>query len=309
MKLDVSQIANYNSWEIIEEIKHGWSKDTKYYIKDRMGHQFLLRISSIEEKKNKEKIYRIIQSINELDFEMSKAIDYGMCNDFKNVYMLFSWVEGEPLENVIASIDEQKQFILGVKAGQILKKIHSVNVKQIDIPKEDLAKKKLKKLKRYEDSRYRIPNDKRIIDYVKSNIQLINQSNPVYTHGDFHIGNFIYLNKEDLGIIDFDRLNCGDRYEEFYKLQSFVIEKSIPFAIGQIKGYFEENPPEIFWEVQKVYVAHASLYSIEWASSYGQDDINGMIERYKMAMKDYDDFKLLIPKWYTLNEEKFHIQR
>lgn len=86
--------------------------------------------------------------------------------------------------------------------------------------------------------------------------------------------------------------------EEFYKLESFGKEISIPYCIGQIEAYFKDEIPDDFWNTLAVYVAHASLYSIKWAEKFGQADIDAMIKRCLDAFKDYDYFKLVIPKWY-----------
>lgn len=80
-----------------------------------------------------------------------------------------------------------------------------------------------------------------------------------------HLGNLIYTPDKTIGVIDFNRWECGDKYEEFYKVQSFDVEHSIAFSVGEIQGYFDGDPPIDFWKVQAVYVAHASLYSIKWA--------------------------------------------
>ncbi|GCD10526.1 hypothetical protein [Clostridium tagluense] len=38
-------ISGYPEWSIVSEIEKGWSKDKKYYIKDKDGQEFLqLRI-------------------------------------------------------------------------------------------------------------------------------------------------------------------------------------------------------------------------------------------------------------------------
>jgi len=120
-------------------------------------------------------------------------------------------------------------------------------------------------LQGYEDSSVRIPNDETAIAFVKSNIDMLCKSSPVYEHGDFHVGNLIYTPDKTIGVIDFNRCKCGDKYEEFYKIQSFDIEHSIGFSIGEIQGYFNGEPPIDFWKIQVVYVAHASLCSIKWA--------------------------------------------
>ncbi|ADL53364.1 aminoglycoside phosphotransferase family protein [Clostridium cellulovorans] len=305
MYIDLKDIPNYDDWIKIEKINKGWSDDIKFYLEDKGGGKYLLRINSIEKFESKENEFRIIKKYNKLNFEMSKAITSGICNNGKNVYMIFSWVEGAALDNVLSKLDEEEQFKLGIKAGEILKSIHNIKVDKEDLPEETKIRRKLQQLKRYEDSLYRIPNDEYIVKFIKDNIHKTCIEEPVYEHGDFHPGNLIYTLDKRIGVIDFNRLECGDRYEEFYKIQILTIEQSIPFAIGQIKGYFRGEPPKKFWEIQKIYVAHASLFSIEWAVKFGKNDINAMIKRCYKARMDYENFKLLIPKWYSENVRRF----
>lgn len=77
------------------------------------------------------------------------------------------------------------------------------------------------------------------------------------------------------------------------------IEVSIPYCIGQIDAYFDDDIPDDFWIANAVYVAQASLFSIKWAEKFGQEDIDGMVKRARISFENYDDFRLNIPKWYT----------
>ena len=151
------------------------------------------------------------------------------------------------------------------------------------------------------NSNVRLKNDSSILEYINSNIHKMWRRSPCYLHGDFHPGNLILTPKGTIGVIDFNRWEIGDPYEEFYKLESFGIECSVPYCIGQIHAYFEDQVPVQFWETLAVYVAHASLYSIAWAEKFGQNDVDKMIERAQIAFDDYDYFKLIIPSWYPLN--------
>lgn len=298
-------IPQYISWRKIEKINYGWSDDIKFYIEDLKGTKFLLRISNIDKLEEKKKEFYIIRKYNQLTFKMSQAIDMGICNNGQKIYMLLSWVEGQSMENVIKTLNEKEQYQLGLKAGKILKAIHCLPVEPIDLPKVKKTGKKLKQLQQYENSKHRVPNDEKAIAYVKENFDLLCQSEPVYKHGDFHIGNMVYTIQKDVGIIDFNRWECGDRYEEFYKLQSFNVDLSIAFSIGQLHGYFDGEPTLDFWKIQAVYVAHSALFSIEWAAKFGEEDIANMTRICYNSFRDYDNFNLLIPKWYTKNKEKF----
>ncbi len=301
----LTDIPQYKSWTKIEKINYGWSEDIKCYIEDFKGAKFLLRISNIEKLENKKKEFYIIQKYNQLNFKMSQAIEMGVCNSGKNIYMLLSWVEGQSMEDVIKTLSEQEQYLLGLKAGKILKAIHSLAVEPAHLPKVKKTGKKLIQLQQYENSKYRVPSDEKAISYVKENINLMCQSEPVYEHGDFHIGNLVYTNEKDVGVIDFNRWECGDRYEEFYKLQSFDVDLSIAFSIGQLHGYFDGEPTLDFWKIQAVYVAHSALFSIEWAVRFGEKDIANMTRICHKTFCDYENFNLLIPKWYTENKDRF----
>lgn len=292
-------IKNSDTWESIEKIAKGWSTDTKYLIRTKLGELLLLRVSDLQQYDMKKKEYEIIEKYSKLGFPMSSPIDFGTCNNGQNVYMLLTWVEGKDLEEVLSDISEEEQYKLGREAGRILKKIHSITVAPEDIPQYTKKPKKLFQLSLYEESQVRIAGDEIALNYVKENIDLIWQQKPVYMHGDYHPGNLIYTNEGTIGVIDFNRWEIGDPYEEFYKLESFGIEHSIPYCVGQIDAYFEDRVPEEFWITLAVYVAHASLYSIKWAEKFGQEEIDGMVARCRKAFEDYDDFKRYIPKWYT----------
>lgn len=291
-------IKNSGDWERIEKISKGWSSDSKYLIRTKEGKSLLLRISDIEQYQMKKKEYEIIEKYSKLGFPMSQPIDFGTCNNGQNVYMLLTWVEGKDLEEVLTELSEEEQYQLGREAGKILKKIHSIEVDAEDLPKDTKKPKKLFQLSLYEDSQVRIDGDEIAINYVKENIDLIWRQKPVYMHGDYHPGNLIYTNDGSIGVIDFNRWEIGDPYEEFYKLESFGIENSIPYCVGQIDAYFDDQVPEDFWITLAVYVAHASLYSIKWAEKFGQQEIDGMVARCHMAFEDYDNFRTYIPKWY-----------
>ena len=297
-------IKGYENWETIEKLSKGWSSDEKYVIKTREGELLLLRLSDVERYEEKKKEYEIIKKYATLGFLMSSPIDFGVCNNGKNVYILLTWIEGIDLEEALPTLSKDEQYRLGRKAGEILKKIHSLELDAGDVPVQTKKEKKLLQLSRYEESSVRISDDETAIAYVKENIDKIWSQPPVYQHGDFHPGNLIYTKEGEIGVIDFNRWEVGDPYEEFYKLESFGVESSISYCVGQIEAYFEDEIPADFWTALAVYVAHASLYSIKWAEKFGQEDIDGMKERCRRAFENYDTFRRCVPKWYQEYKNK-----
>lgn len=301
-------IKNSSSWLSCEKIIKGWSSDEKYKIETSDGQFLLLRISDISAYDYKKKEFEIVQKYSKLGFAMSNPVDFGICNNGKSCYMLLTYVEGKDLEEALSQLSEKEQYLLGREAGKILNKIHSIPIDECDIPTKTKRERKLFQLSRYEEATHlRVENDEQVIEFVKNNIDLIWKQNPVYQHGDFHPGNLIYMNDGKIGVIDFNRWEVGDPYEEFYKLESFGTEISIPYSIGQIDAYFDNEIPNDFWGALAVYCAHATLFSIKWAEQFGQEDVDGMVERCKRAFENYDNFNSIIPKWYNGDLKKRYL--
>ena len=176
-------IKNSSDWQSVDKVSKGWSSDSKYFIKTKEGKMLLLRISDMEQYETKKKEYEIVEKYSKLGFLMSQPIDFGICNNGKNVYMLLTWIEGKDLEEVLSDLTEEQQYQLGRQAGKILKKIHSIDVDINDIPKDTKKSKKLQQLSRYEESHVRIDGDEIAIKYVKENIDLIWKETCIYAWG------------------------------------------------------------------------------------------------------------------------------
>lgn len=292
------EIEGSNRWTKIEKINKGWSKDIKFYIEAEAHQKLLLRLSPIETYAQKKKEYEIVCKYSKLGFEMSKPIRFGICNQNRNVYMLLTWVEGEDLTLALPRLNEETQYQLGYEAGKILRKIHDIEIPDYEMPLETKIPRKKAQLQSYLESDVRISGDEIALNFIERNINKIWSKRPVYQHGDFHPGNLILTPEGKIGVIDFNRWEIGDPYEEFYKLESFGTEVSIPYCRGEIDAYFKGNIPEDFWDVLAVYVAHSALFSIKWAEKFGTKDIENMIQRCQKAFEHYDNFTRRIPSWY-----------
>ena len=298
-------IKNSSSWLTCEKISKGWSSDEKYKIETADGQTLLLRISDISAYEYKKKEFEIVQKYSKLGFEMSQPLDFGICNGGNSCYMLLTFVEGRDLEEALPALSEKEQYLLGRKAGEILRLIHSIPLDECYAPTETKKPRKLWQLQKYVDTPdLRVEGDEVAIKYVRDNIDLIWKEAPVYQHGDFHPGNLIYMPNGEIGVIDFNRWEVGDPYEEFYKLESFGIEVSVPYSVGQIDAYFDGEIPMDFWGALAVYCAHAALFSIKWAEKFGQKDVDGMVERCHRAFENYDKFNSVVPKWYDAGLKK-----
>lgn len=294
----IKEIPVLKAIKVIKKITAGYSFDEKYLLEDVNGEKYLLRVSAEELTELKKQEAEMIKEISSVDFNTQKLLQSGVFKKSRGYYLLFTWVEGTVLSGIIDELEISEQYNIGKKAGEFLKAVHSLSVKENHKPKNKKIPKKLIQLERYEQSDLRIPDDESVIHYIKENIDKICQYPPTYEHGDFHLGNLLYTPDKELGVIDFDRCECGDRYEEFYKTQIFDVERSVPFSVGLLNGYFMGPPPIEFWEANAVYIAHTSLHSIKWVEEYGENKIREMKKRAYYNFEAYDGFKRIIPKWY-----------
>lgn len=298
MESVLKSISICQSAKVVKKVEAGWSSDVKYYVLGANNQEYMLRLSDCSQYQSKRVEFERIQNFNTLDVEMSQALEFGTCDEGRLVYMVLTWVTGESLEVSLKVLSEQKQYELGLKAGKILKAIHDLPTLEV----VDVSAKKakiLEKIIRYERCGYRVENDENVIQFIKTQLDNLDDLKVVINHGDFHVGNLILTPDFEVGVIDFNRMQVSDPIEDFYKVQSFDIEVSIPFSIGQLHGYFDGNPSDEFWKVLAFYNAYAAINSIAWATKFGEAEVQGMIHRYKQTLNDYHDFKQVVPRWYV----------
>ncbi len=293
-------LMKHYHFEKSERINAGWSSDEKYCVVNKEQELLLLRLSESEDFEDKKREFERIKQFNQLPNKMSRAIDFGQVPGTSKIYMLLSYIEGADLQKILPFLDKKEQYKLGIESGEILNKFHQIS---IDVDESEVLRKlhakKMYQMERFLISSYNnLPGIKVLETYVRKNsFRILNQP-VVLQHGDFHPNNLIYTHDKQIGVIDFNRSDIGDPYEEFYKLQMFGKESSTLFIKGLIMGYFEGDIPNEFWIMQKLYVFHTSLFSIIWAEDYFKKDVEKMIGRLYQNLEDYEGGRLLVPKWW-----------
>ncbi len=113
-------IKNYDTFATIKKINKGWSKDEKYYVETDDGNRLLLRISDasmVDEKKHEA---MMMNQFSRLGLPVAHVIDYGLCGNGSQVYVLMTWREGEDAADVLPTLPKKQQYELGVQSGEIL---------------------------------------------------------------------------------------------------------------------------------------------------------------------------------------------
>ena len=58
----------------------------------------------------------------------------------------------------------------------------------------------------------------KIIEYLQGNRHLLSNRPQCFQHRDYHIRNMIITPSKELGIIDFNRFDYGDHFQEFNRI-------------------------------------------------------------------------------------------
>ncbi|QQD85168.1 MULTISPECIES: aminoglycoside phosphotransferase family protein [Jeotgalicoccus] len=298
--LNIKQLQVLLSIEEIQEVEildKGFSDDSKYVVKTSRD-KFLLRLTSIKNKARMLQMISLLKQAKANNIRTHQVIDHGEFSETQ-YYLLTTWIEGRDLEVVLPTLSKEKQYEIGLQAGEILRHIHDfeMNLFSEDRWENRFNKKIDKKIKAYEECDIKFENGDLFIEAVESRRYLLKDSPIVQHHGDFHVGNLLINDKGQIYIIDFDRHDTGDPYEEFNRIV-WCAGVSSYFASGRVDGYFNNNIPSIFWDLLILYISNNTLSSLPWAVPFGDKQIEVMKVQAKQILTWYDNFNTYIPSWY-----------
>lgn len=298
-------IKSYATFEKIKPINKGWSSDKKYYIETVTNEKMLLRIADISEYDKKKCEFKTMKRLAECGIPMSFPIDFGICNNGQSTYSLFVWCDGEDAKSALPKMTQAEQYSLGVKAGRILREIHTIPATNEQEGWETRFNRKVdSKIKNYNNCGIKTDYADAFIFYIEANRHLLAGRPQCFQHGDYHVGNMIISPEGDLSIIDFNRSDYGDPWEEFNRIV-WSATISPHFATGQLNGYFYGRPPEEFFALLAFYISSNTLSSLSWAIPFGEEEVTVMKNQAKDVLTSFDNMNHSVPTWYL---EDFCVQ-
>jgi len=295
----MKDIKNYETFVRIEPVNKGLSDDKKYYIETVNGEKLLLRVAGIDEYERKKAEYIMLEKVALLDVIISRPVDFGICNDGKNVYSLLEWIDGKDVAEILPGLSEAEQYELGVKSGELLRKLHSIPAPNDTENWGIRFKRKVQNWLNGYNARPEAHSEtgEMIIRYLEENSHVLEKCSQTFIHGDYNIENMIFTPDGEIGAIDFNSFNSsyGDPW---WDLNTMVwIEPFYPsFYTGQIRGLFNGEPPTEFWNVFSYYLAYDALAAItEPYEANGIQDIMGLLQN---ILSWTDHFRNPVPSWY-----------
>ena len=280
-------------------IDKGWSGDQKYCAVTADGQKYLLRITVPERAHRFYLGYLRMQEAAALGISMCLPIEFGECAE--GTYALHSWIDGVDAEAYIPALPCQQQFAYGLDAGRILRKLHSLPA-PADAPEwESRFNTKIdRKISMYEACPLKYENGNAFLTFIARNRHLLSGRPQSYQHGDYHIGNMMIGKDGVLTIIDFDRDDFGDPWEEFNRIV-WCAQTAPAFASGMVDGYFGGEVPMEFWKLLALYISSNTLSSLPWAIPFGEGEIQVMRKQAAQVLEWYDNMKNVVPTWYRSN--------
>lgn len=293
------------SFEVLGPLEKGWSADRKFLVRMKDGTRGVLRISDISMLERKKAEFGFVRRVHESGVRCSRPYAFGTCEDGKSCCMLLSYLEGDEAEISIPRLPHEEQYRLGREAGAFLKRIHSLDTLKATYDWQERMNLKVESKKRiFLESGIVFEGYGSLVSHITKHLHLLEGRPLVLQHGDYHLGNMVVMENQggrNLGILDFNRFDHGDPYEDFTRLFVFSAGISPEFSKGQIDGYFMGEVPEDFFRITSLYVALDALSGIPWALDFGKDELNIAITRAETIISMYNGFRRYVPSWDVEN--------
>ena len=297
----IKDIPGYDNFTKIESVNKGASGQEKYYIETADNQRLLLKTFDADGYwgyESKKKLFGMMQKFAALEIPMCDPIDFGLCNNGASAYLMLKWCEGKDAEILCNNLSETDQYNIGLQAGAILKKVHSIPVAQKS--PEDwyswCVNSSTNGLTDFKKCGIQIDGSDTIISYFEENKHLLKDRPRSIHHGDYHLGNFIISDKLDLSVIDWDNYGEGDPWIEFGAINNSDVFPY--FTTGYLRGYFNGEPPAEFWAVLPLYLVVGALTLVPYAF-YGQRDfLDSCVQNAKNMVRWFDSMKSPIPAIY-----------
>jgi len=201
----LKDIPCYDTFVKIDPITKGASDDKKYLVETISGQKLLLRISGIENAGIKKAEYEMLERVATLGIPVPQPIDFGVCNNGKNVYQLLGWLEGEDLQSLLPNMTEAEHYAYGMKAGALLRLIHTIPAPSNAESFEDwFMKYTQESIDCYNAKDVKFEEANVLIEYIQNNAHLLKGRPQTFIHSDFIDANIIVMPDGNLGVIDFN---------------------------------------------------------------------------------------------------------
>lgn len=297
----MKDLPGLETFRRIEPITKGLSGDEKYRVETLDDRRMLLRLADPKEYDRKKTEYEMMKRAYEHGVRTSRPYAFGLCDGGRKVYALTEWLEGEDAESALPRMSETEQYGVGLKAGAVLRKIHTLPAPDDAGPWDVRFRDKVKtRVRLYHENGLESADGERILQYLRDKQSLLTNRPQTFWHGDFSVGNQMLLPDGEIGVIDFNDWNYdyGDPWWEFVVIP-WGEEPTACYFTGMINGYFGGAPPLEFFELLSYYFACDALSALCY-TFLGLEPCTAEDGRRHMenVLRWFGDMKRPVPTWY-----------
>ena len=295
-------------FQTLTPIDYGWSGDKKFRAVTADGTPYFLRITARERGDRFARLFDLQKAVAATGIPMCQPVAIGECDEgiyAAHTWAIHTWIDGVDAETAVPTLPAEVQYKLGRDAGAYLTRIHSIPAPADQPDWEGRFNAKIdRKIQMYADCPIHFEGDHHLLRYIEENRHLLHGRPQTFQHGDYHIGNMMLSNAggaPQIVIIDFDRYDFGDPWEEFNRIV-WCAQAAPLFATGMVDGYFGVDEktavPMEFWRLLALYISSNMLSSVPWAIPFGEGEITTMLNQARDVLAWYDNMKNPVPTWY-----------
>jgi aminoglycoside phosphotransferase (APT) family kinase protein len=276
-------------------IDEGFSTDEKWCV----DHTFLVRVSPNGDRERLDLQANLINAVHEKDSRIPFVHEVGVHDD--KPYMILDYIQGENGRVVLPKLSKDIQYRIGQEVGQTLYKMHQITAPD-SYPSWDhrLISQVERLLPRFEDIATGNKRYEKVAHFVMNYLHLIAARPSCVQHHDFHPGNILIHEEQFTGLIDMEKVRYADPMNEFKKMEYFNVPISKDYSRGVFDGYHDNaSIPTSFWELHRLYAAVHIMSAEVWANEIALDQQDRFKIYTDFTLNQFDDFDLLIPKWYV----------
>lgn len=297
----LGRIAILKDCLALVHLDKGYSGDRKYIAFDGDNRpRYILRTYAIGQAEGKRNEFECMRLAASHGVKGSLPVGIGALPELGLGYMVVTYIEGDEASEALPLLSGQAQFDVGVQAGEQLLKINRIGCPvEMASWQERMTAKHMRYRTAYASCGVSIGREEKLLAFIDAHLPLTKGRPNRLQHDDFHVANLIVKDGALAGVIDFNRCDWGDPVHEFVKTGFFSAPVSVPFAIGQIRGYHGHTEPNAdFWRLYALYLGMTMISSVVWTLKAVPDEIDDMLSRIGRVLDDHDGFGRTVPKWY-----------
>lgn len=263
-----------------------------------------LRISLSDGKKILIKKYHMspfrlkeMAEINRLNIDCFQKLLSVHSTDEDEGYLLMEWNEGIPLNDDSYEPDSYRMREDVHKAAKALHHLHETTKTQkiITVTTDDVNT--------INEKLYLTSEQKRIlIDYITSNIHLINGRCRSVTHGDLHLAN-ILIKDSQVVFLDIDDIGYGDPYMDLVYAANlqYTRKEQLRYYLF-LQYYFDHEIPDEFWRIVNCYSLIKGMGIIE--SEIRKSQNQNAVLSIDSLFKEHENMTQQEPNWFLRIQQR-----